>query len=254
MNYLARIFCSLFTGSRILYIVFFTLSGSACAQNGNSAPTQTSEPEKSFYSLGYDFGKNLTALKNQGIKFDQTTVIKGVQDAMSGNQPAFSKEEMQRFLDALMKAMTQTANQAPPVTQTESPARVGGFVDDYAKLNAARPGVTVTPSGVQYEVLQAGNGPQVKSSDTVMVNYQGTLTNGTVFDGTYDDGKPAPLKLDEIAVPGLKEALLLMHVGDKWRVVVPPNMGFVNFGNNRLRRRDLIYEIEIIGVEKVKKK
>jgi FKBP-type peptidyl-prolyl cis-trans isomerase FklB len=107
----------------------------------------------------------------------------------------------------------------------------------------------VLPSGVQYEILQPGAGPKPRSGDTVVVTYHGTLTNGVAFDSTLGDSGPAHLKLQDIAVPGLKEALLLMPAGAKWRVVIPPKMGFTNSGNNRLRRRDLIYEIQLLGIE-----
>jgi FKBP-type peptidyl-prolyl cis-trans isomerase FklB len=128
-------------------------------------------------------------------------------------------------------------------------ARTGGFRDDFAALNARREGVVTLPSGVQYEVLQAGTGKKPAAGDAVLVNYQGTLTNGAVFDTTYEQDKPARLVLGEIVVPGLKEALLLMNEGAKWRVVIPPGMGFARAGNNQLRRRDLIYEIELVKVE-----
>jgi FKBP-type peptidyl-prolyl cis-trans isomerase FklB len=98
-------------------------------------------------------------------------------------------------------------------------------------------------------VLTPGSGKQPHAGDTVVVSYVGSLTNGTVFDSTREDDKPARLALDTIAVPGLREALLLMSEGAKWRVVIPPPMGFGRSGNNMLRRRDLIYEIELLAVE-----
>jgi len=81
------------------------------------------------------------------------------------------------------------------------------------------------------------------------MQYEGSLTNGVVFDSTREDDKPARLALKEIVVPGMREALLLMNEGAKWRVVIPPTMGFGRAGNNMLRKRDLIYEIELLAVE-----
>jgi protein SCO1/2 len=129
------------------------------------------------------------------------------------------------------------------------PLRGRGFNDDFAKLNAMREGVVVLPSGVQYEVLTGGDGNNPRAGDTVVVNYTGTLTNGVVFDSHTDRNKPAHLPLDKIAVPGLREALLLMKEGATWRVVVPPAMGYGRSGNNMLRKRDLIYEISLLGIE-----
>lgn len=207
-------------------------------------PASQHAKKKSSYELGRDFANSLIELTKQPKQAEKDEVMRGIQETLENAGGDINKTEAQEFITAMEKAI---ANRRAS-KQASSPARGKQYVDDYAKLNAERPGVKVTASGVQYEVLNAGTGKQATMSDTVLVNYQGSLSNGTVFDTTYADGKPASLKLKEIVVPGLKEALLLMHVGDKWRVVIPPKMGFINFGNNRLRRRDLIYEIELIDV------
>ena len=85
--------------------------------------------------------------------------------------------------------------------------------------------------------------------DTVVVAYEGSLSDGHVFDSTEATGGSARLGLPELAVPGLREALLMMREGDHWRIVVPPRMGFGRSGNNRLRKRDLIYDLRLIAVE-----
>ena len=129
------------------------------------------------------------------------------------------------------------------------PAREGAYKDDFAALNSQREGVVTLPSGVQYEVLESGNGDQPDSSDTVLIRYEASLPDGRVFDTTEDDQEPLVLALEAIAVPGLREALLLMQEGDHWRVVIPPSEGFGRTGNNRLRRRDLIYDIRLVAIE-----
>ncbi len=229
-----------------LLLIIYTLSFSACAQIPESEEKLEIDTQKSFYNLGFDFGTRLDALKNKGKQIDSEALVRGVVKALSDAKSNISKEEIQAIVESLKKALSDDSTSIKPV---EEPARGNQYVDDYAKLNVERPNVVVTTSGVQYEVLKAGSGKQATLADTVLVHYQGSLSNGTVFDSTYEGNKPAPLKINEVAVPGLKEALLLMHEGDKWRVVVPPSMGFVNFGNNRLRRRDLIYEIELVAVE-----
>lgn len=135
------------------------------------------------------------------------------------------------------------AGDAPP------PARAGAYMDDYAALNAHRPGVISLPSGVQYEVLRPGEGRQPRAGDSVRVIYVGRLSDGTTFDSGGGEGRPVELIIDDIKLPGLKEALLLMREGARWRVVVPPNRGFRSIGNNLLRKRDLIYDIELVSVD-----
>ncbi|HEY0722201.1 MAG TPA: FKBP-type peptidyl-prolyl cis-trans isomerase [Gammaproteobacteria bacterium] len=138
----------------------------------------------------------------------------------------------------------------PQELKTQSvPVRARGYNDDYAELNAQREGVISLPSGVQYEILKTGSGKhrkQPRASDSVTVHYRAMLANGVEFDNTYERGKPATLHLDEYLVPGLKEALLLMKVGDEWRVTIPARLGFSN--GRMLRKRDLIYEITLLGV------
>ena len=135
------------------------------------------------------------------------------------------------------------------VAQLESQARQGAYKDDFAALNARRQTVVTLPSGVQYEILTAGAGDTPRPGDAVLISYTGSLSDGRVFDSTNNAGGPLSVDLDEIAVPGLREALLLMSEGSHWRVVVPPSEGFARSGNNRLRRRDLIYDIELVAIE-----
>lgn len=235
------------TAAYLLILGIATLPVTVVASDKTGIELKTTQ-QQAGYSIGYEFGAYLAELKRQGPGVELETVFQGVVDAMTGTQQ-LSPEQMRAVLNDLKRLPVTTDK---PVTSNTArqkrPARTGRNMDDYAKLNARREGVVVLPSGVQYEVLKTGSGRQLQATDTVIVNYEGTLTNGVVFDSTYKDGKPAHMQLAEVAVPGLKEALLLMKAGDKWRVVIPPSMGFANSGNNLLRRRDLIYEIELIAI------
>jgi len=214
------------------------------AANDNS-PSKQRENKKTDFELGRAFANALIEIRQQSNIVNKNEVIRGISDSLKNANSGISETETQEFISALNKLTSKSSANDRQTT----PARGKQYVDDYAKLNAERPGVKITVSGVQYEVLTAGSGSQPTLSDTVLVKYQGSLSNGTVFDTTYDEDKPTSLKMSDVVVPGLKEALQLMHIGDKWRVVIPPKMGFLNFGNNRLRRRDLIYEIELIAIE-----
>jgi len=193
------------------------------------------------YSIGYEFGGYLAGLERGGAGIELQAVLKGMLDALSGAEPLVSEARRRAELDRL-----KAASREPPQPSMEARAR--GFVDDFAVLNARREGVVTLPSGVQYEVLKEGDGRKPGPSDTVAVQYEGKLTTGVVFDTTYEDGEPLRLAIEGIVVPGLREALLLMREGDQWRVVIPPRMGFGASGNNMLRKRDLIYEVELVSV------
>ena len=153
-----------------------------------------------------------------------------------------------KVLDRNDAPATSGADSADAVAQLESQARQGAYKDDFAALNARRDTVVTLPSGVQYEVLATGNGATPQPDDTVMLYYTGSLSDGRVFDSTQNTDGPLSIELASIAVPGLREALLLMPEGSHWRVVVPPSEGFARSGNNRLRRRDLIYDIELVSI------
>jgi FKBP-type peptidyl-prolyl cis-trans isomerase FklB len=230
-------------------IVALGLLIGASVQADDTAARQDTPQSRAGYSAGYAFGGQLAELQRQTPGIELEAVFRGILDALSGTAPSLSAEEMRAALQELeRKRSAGTANSGKP-PQPRIRARSGGYIDDFAALNAKREGVVTLPSGVQYEVLQAGSGKQPEAGDAVLVSYQGSLTNGAVFDSTYQDGEPARVQLNEIAVPGLKEALLLMNEGAKWRVVIPPQMGFGTSGNNMLRRRDLIYDIELVSVE-----
>lgn len=95
------------------------------------------------------------------------------------------------------------------------------FLAEHAK----KPGVTTTASGLQYEVLRPGNGPKPIASDTVLVQYEGRLVGGTVFDSSYQRGQPAAFPLAQV-IPAWTEGVQLMPVGSKYHFVVPPSLGY----------------------------
>jgi len=220
-----------------------------CAPAGDSPAVPDTAQQKAGYSAGFEFGDRLVRLRDQGSKVELEAVFRGVIDALSGAAPLMSKQQMRVTLDGLDAAAAKKPTVDVGKEDVRLPARAHGFADDFARLNAAREGVVVLPSGVQYEVLKAGSGKQPGADDTVVMQYEGSLTNGVVFDTTHEDDKPARLALKEIVVPGMREALMLMNEGAKWRVVIPPVMGFGRAGNNMLRKRDIIYEIELLAVE-----
>lgn len=129
-----------------------------------------------------------------------------------------------------------------------SAMRKGNYNDDYAALNAKRDGVVILPSGVQYEILEDGKGRPPTPNDSVLIEYTGSLANGSIFDSTEGEAIPVSLAPGTIAVAGLHEALMLMSEGAHWRVVVPPDQGF---GRTRgmHRKRDLIYDVRLVAIE-----
>lgn len=128
----------------------------------------------------------------------------------------------------------------PPETAAPAPA---------ATANQENPNVTTTASGLQYEVLTEGSGPKPKASDTVTVHYKGTLTNGKVFDSSYDRGEPISFPLDRV-IKGWTEGLQLMSVGAKYRLTIPANLGYGAAGAGGVipPNATLIFEVELLKI------
>ena len=115
--------------------------------------------------------------------------------------------------------------------------------------NAERAGVVTTDSGLQYEVLVSGNGATPGPTDTVTTHYHGTFVDGRVFDSSVQKGVPASFRVDRV-IKGWTEALQLMKVGDKWRIVCPPDLAYGEQGRSGIPPNStLIFEVELLGVQ-----
>lgn len=122
--------------------------------------------------------------------------------------------------------------------------------ETFLASNAERDGVTTLPSGLQYEVVQEGDGPKPAATDRVTVHYRGSLVDGTQFDSSYDRGEPATFRLDQV-IPGWSEGLQQMNVGSIWKLYIPgelaygPNPPPGPIGPNAA----LVFVVELIGIE-----
>jgi peptidylprolyl isomerase/FKBP-type peptidyl-prolyl cis-trans isomerase FklB len=142
-------------------------------------------------------------------------------------------------------ALTGCARAAPPAAEASAA---------FLTKNAKAPGVKVTASGLQYKVLTSGpaDGLPPGPSDEVKVNYEGKLTDGTVFDSSYDRGEPAVLSVDHV-IAGWTEALQMMKPGDTWLIYVPSTLGYGDEGAGEGKipgGAALIFKIELISVQR----
>ena len=120
----------------------------------------------------------------------------------------------------------------------------------FMEENAARPEVTTTASGLQYEVLVEGTGPMPSATDTVVTHYHGTLTDGTVFDSSVERGSPASFPVNRV-IAGWTEALQMMGVGSKWRLVIPPELAYGERGAGAAipPNATLVFEVELLEIQ-----
>jgi FKBP-type peptidyl-prolyl cis-trans isomerase FklB len=121
----------------------------------------------------------------------------------------------------------------------------------FLEENKKKPGIKVTDSGLQYEIIKEGKGPKPMLSDKVKCNYKGTLIDGTVFDSSYDRGQPATFGVGQV-IKGWTEALQMMPVGSTWRLYIPSELAYgergagSDIGPNEV----LVFDIELLGIEK----
>ncbi len=139
---------------------------------------------------------------------------------------------------------------APPTTTLQLDAVDAFKKEKYLNDNAAKAGVTVTESGLQYEVLASGNGRTPTRSDRVLTHYHGTFIDGSVFDSSVDRGQPAEFPVGGV-IKGWSEALTLMKEGDKWRLVIPSDLAYGSRGAGSRIPPDtpLVFEVELLEVK-----
>jgi FKBP-type peptidyl-prolyl cis-trans isomerase len=123
--------------------------------------------------------------------------------------------------------------------------------EEFLAKNKEKSGVIVTPSGLQYEVIKMGTGPMPTAESTVKVHYVGTLIDGTEFDSSYKRNAPAEFPVSGV-IPGWTEALQLMPVGSKFKIVLPENIAYGANGAGEIIKpfSSLVFEVELIEIVK----
>lgn len=222
---------TVFRGTTALALLAIATLASAAEP---AAPSD--QASKTSYALGYQLGKDMTA-----IDIRPDALVKGLQDGRSGAKPQLSTEEMGTLLGSLQKQI----NEQRAKKQQEELQKNAAAGDAYLAENAKRPGVTTTKSGLQYKVLTQGTGKKPTTSDTVTVNYRGTLVDGTEFDSSYSRGQPATFPVSGV-IAGWTEALQLMQEGGKYQIAIPAALAYGDQGP--LAKQVLLFEVELLKV------
>jgi FKBP-type peptidyl-prolyl cis-trans isomerase len=219
------------------------LAPAASLSADDPAQTLTTEKERVSYAIGLNLGHGMVS---QDLDLDVDLVIQGIRTVLAGEDPLLSEDEVMAVLQAFQQQMVNRQQERMAAQAAEAEARGSAFLAE----NAQRDGVVTRESGLQYEVLTEGNGPSPTLEDTVVVHYHGTLIDGTVFDSSHQRGEPATFPLSGI-IPGWQEALPLMSVGSKWRLVIPPDLAYGPQGTGGPigPNEVLIFEVELLGVE-----
>ena len=201
------------------------------------------QKDKISYIVGMRIGNDM---KKQSIDINPNILAKGIEDALAGAKPLLTEQEVQETMMAFQKEMMAKQAEVAKKNKTEGEA--------FLAENKKKEGVKTLPSGLQYKAMKAGTGKKPKSTDTVTVNYRGTLIDGTEFDSSYKRGQPATFPVSGV-IPGWTEALQLMEEGATWQLFIPSNLAYGErgapgglIGPNAT----LIFEVELISIQEKK--
>jgi len=204
-------------------------------------PELTTPIQQASYGIGLNMGQSL--LQDGLDDIDAQALALGMEDALSKADHRVGDEELTAAFTTLQeRAQERAKNLADKSLEANK---------KYLEENAAKDDVVTTESGLQYEVLTAGDqdSAQPAADDVVVVHYEGRLVDGTVFDSSVERGEPAELPVNGV-IPGWMEALQLMHVGDKWKVTLPSELAYGERSPSPVIPPNsvLVFEMELISI------
>jgi FKBP-type peptidyl-prolyl cis-trans isomerase FklB len=195
--------------------------------------------ERYSYAMGVRLGQ---LLKGQGIRqLDSKAFAAAIDDVLLNRPLRLDDSEM---VAAIQDQQRVFAHQREQRAQTNL---VAGR--EFLAKNAGNADVVVLPSGLQYRVLVGGSGAQPGAGDRVRVHYHGTLLDGTVFDSSVDRGQPVDFSLTAV-IPGFRESISRMHVGDRWQVFLPSALAYGEEGAGTAigPNETLVFEIQLLDI------
>jgi len=219
--------------------------GSATAKKPAPAPFTLKTPkDKASYAYGLSLGQGM---KKNAVDLDPSVIYRGIKDGLGTGKPLMTEEEVRATITAFQTDLRQK-QQARMQALAESNKKEG---ETFLAENKTKEGVVTLPSGLQYKILQEGDGPKPTATDTVVCNYKGTLLDNTEFDSSYKRGQPATFPVNGV-IRGWTEALQLMPVGSKWQLFIPPDMAYGSRGTpggNIGPNATLVFEVELLSIK-----
>ena len=207
-----------------------------------TAPTAVVDKAKMSYAVGYQFGADL---KERGVAIDINGVIRALQDGFTGKDVAYPREQLAQQMELLEGKLRKEAEAKFNKLAGDNKAASTKFLTE----NRAKKGIVVLPSGIQYRVIEEGNGARPTPTSEVTVHYRGSLISGFEFDSSFARGVPAKFQVDQV-LKGWQEVLPLMKVGDNWQIFLPPEMAYGERGPRPIGpNQALIFDIKLIEVK-----
>lgn len=233
--------------STLVAVVLGALALAGCSET--DAPDATSAadqvPDSASGRMSYGAGYALASSVQGQLAddFDADGFQAGIDDALGGVELRVSDAELEQARDEILERRASAQGQEAAANLEEAQ----GFLAE----NASREGVTVTASGLQYEVLAEGaeDAPSPTAESQVVTHYTGRLADGTVFDSSEERGQPATFGVSQV-IAGWQEALQLMQVGDRWRIWLPPELAYGErgAGGDIPPNAALVFDIELLEI------
>ncbi|WP_354625005.1 FKBP-type peptidyl-prolyl cis-trans isomerase [Psychromonas sp. MME2] len=192
------------------------------------------------YGIGLQMGEQLASNPFEGL--DISAVSQGLKDAFAGLESKVSQADLQAAFQVISERMQ--------AVEAEQAKVLGAAGEAFLAENAKKEGVVVTESGLQYEVISAGEGEKPTAASTVRVHYHGSLIDGTVFDSSVERGQPAEFPVGGV-IAGWTEALQLMPVGAKYRLAIPADLAYGARGAGAAigPHSTLVFDVELLEIK-----
>lgn len=212
-----------------LFLSVLTLHARAIQEDIKNAD----ENARTSYAFGMLIGSDLQSIP---IKFDYNAFAEGFRAMAEGGETLLSYQEALEIAEAAFQAAMDSAGEEQRIIQEE-----------FLSNNSVRPEVHVTPSGLQYEIIEGFDGEKPNENSVVKVKYRGTLIDGTMFDSSDDEGSHIPLQM---VIPGWSEGLQLMSVGSKYRLYIPSTLAYGKNGVQGIipQYATLIFTVELLEI------
>jgi len=221
-----------------------TVGAAGCQNSGSKGDTKLGNKNDSVsYALGVLIGENNKQQMKGAPGVDQLNkeiLVAAFQKAFKGDSVQIKPDKANGIIQAFFAE----------VSKAEGSVNLKAG-EDFLAANKSKSGVVTLPSGLEYEIITAGTGPKPTLEDQVKCHYHGTTIDGKVFDSSVDRGEPATFTVSQV-IPGWTEALLLMPVGSKWKLVIPASLAYgeKGAGANIKPNSTLIFEVELLEIVK----
>ena len=224
----------------------FFLGGAAVVAALFAGHALAAAPETDAEKLGYIIGMDIgNSLKQQSTELDLDSLFEAIRATYNDEPLAMTPEEAAAAREEFIAKRRAEAESE----RSEQAAANAAAGDKFLLENRDKEGVQVTDSGLQYKVLEMGDGPKPAATDRVTVHYRGTLLSGEEFDSSYSRNQPMTFQLDQV-IPGWTEGVQLMPVGSKFMFYIPPNLAYGPGGGGPIGpNATLIFEVELLGIE-----